>query len=52
MNLGQMHGYHTYVILSMFYIEWISQHNDLDGVSVGGILADEFGDKKAKVRYF
>ena len=52
MNLGQMHGYRTYVILSMFYIEWISQHNDLDGVSVGGILADEFGDKKAKVRYF
>lgn len=52
MSLGQMHSYHTYIILSMFYIQWVSPHNQLDGVSVGGILADEFGDKKAKVRYF
>lgn len=52
LSLGQMHSLHTYVILSMFYIQWVSPHNQLDGVSVGGILADELGDKKAKVRYF
>lgn len=52
LSLGQIHSLHTYIILSMFYIEWVSPHNQLDGVSVGGILADEFGDKKAKVRYF
>lgn len=52
LSLGQMHSYHTYVILSMFYIQWVSPHNQLDGVSVGGILASELGDKKPQVRYF
>ncbi len=51
-NLGQTHRYHTYVILSEFYIQWISEHNQLDGISVGGILADDYGDKKAQIRYF
>lgn len=52
MNLGQMHGLHTYIVLSQFYIQWVSPHNQLDGVSVGGILTDEMGNKKAQVRYF
>ncbi|WP_245945846.1 hypothetical protein [Helicobacter didelphidarum] len=52
MNLKELHGLHTYVILSEFYIQWVSPHNQLDGVSVGGILSDDAGEKKAQVRYF
>lgn len=51
-GLAQMHGYRTYVVLSEFYIQWVSEHNQLDGISVGGILTDDAVDKKAQVRYF
>ena len=52
MNLAEIHKYHVYIVLSEFYIQWVSPHNNLDGVSVGGILTQDAGDKKAQVRYF
>ncbi|RDU71347.1 hypothetical protein CQA66_06655 [Helicobacter aurati] len=48
----EMHKYRSYIILSAFYIDWVGGHNQLDGVTVGGILANERGDKNPKVRYF
>ena len=51
-NLKQMHGLSTYIILSQFYIKWIGKHSDLNGVSVGGVLSNDNGEKKAQVRYF
>lgn len=52
LSLGEMHSYSAYIVFSEFYIQWVSPHNQLNGVSVGGILSDEIGDKKAKIRYF
>ncbi|RDU62210.1 hypothetical protein [Helicobacter sp. MIT 14-3879] len=48
----EMHKYRSYIILSEFYIDSVSRHNQLDGVTVGGILANDAGEKKAQIRYF
>lgn len=51
-SLKDIHNLSTYIVLSEFYIKWIGEHNDLDGVSVGGVLSEDAGEKKAQVRYF
>ena len=52
LSYKEMHNYRTYIVLSEFYIDWVSEHNQLDGVSVGGVLSHELDSKKPKVRYF
>lgn len=48
----EIHKYRSYIVLSEFYIDWVGNHNQLDGVSVGGILSSDIKEDKPKIRYF
>lgn len=49
---NDVHTWQTYIVLSEFYISWVSPHSDLGGISVGGILSNEINEKKPRIRYF